>query len=530
MSEVTVEPAAAIPVWQSSVNPWIIAAAVMLATFLEVLDTSVANVALPHIAGDLSAGTDESTWVLTSYLVSNAIVLPMTGWLSVMFGRKRLLITCIFLFTLASAGCGMATSLSWLILARVIQGAAGGALQPLSQAILLENFPPAKRGIAMAVFGMGVVVAPIVGPTLGGWLTDNYSWRWAFYINLPLGVLAIMLCQAFLEDPPYVRAGHRQRARSIDYIGFGTMAIWLATLQIILDRGQQDDWFNATWICWASAISLVAMCFFIYWEFRVAHPLVNLRVLGNRNFAVGTMLIGIVGIVLYSTIALLPLFLQNLMGYPALNSGLALSPRGFGSIVAMLIVGRLVGKIDTRLLIALGFGLLTYSCWLLGNINLQIASMNVTWPNILSGAALGFVFVPLTTVTMGDLPNEQMGNATGIFNLMRNLGGSFGISMATTLLARSSQVHQTMMSSHLTPYDPQVQQHLQSAISTFSQGGDPVAAHSQALGMLYGTLVRQAALWSYVDAFRFLAFLCLACIPLVLLLKNVRRGRPVAAH
>lgn len=528
---VSLSPSADLEVtWQPSVSPWLIAAAVMLATFLEVLDTSVANVALPHIAGNLSASTDEATWVLTSYLVSNAIVLPMTGWLSIVFGRKRFLIGCIVLFTLASTACGMAAGLGWLVAARIVQGAAGGALQPLSQAILLESFPPAKRGMAMAVFGIGVVVAPIIGPTLGGWITDNYSWRWVFYINVPFGVLAVLMSQAFLEDPPYLRHAKEAKGRRIDYIGFGALALWLATLQIILDRGQQDDWFSSTWICWASAISLVSMLFFIVWELRVRQPLVNLRVLANRNFAVGTMLIAIVGIVLYSTIALLPLFLQGLMGYPALNSGLALSPRGFGSILAMVVVGQLVGKVDTRALITFGFALLIYSCWLFGNINLQISWLDVTKPNILSGVALGLIFVPLTTITMGDLPNEEMGNAAGIFNLMRNLGGSIGISMATTFLARSSQTHQALMASHLTPYDPEFQQQFQAAVALAARGGDPAAAPSLAYGLMYRTLVQQSALWAYVDTFRLLGILCVFCIPLVFLFKRVQRRGPIAAH
>ena len=313
----------------------------MLATVLEVLDTSVANVAVPHIAGNLSASTDEATWVLTSYLVSNAIVLPMTGWLCGFFGRKRFLIGCIACFTLASAACGAAGTLGFLVFARIAQGAAGGALQPLSQAILMESFPPAKRGMAMAVFGLGVVVAPIIGPVLGGWITDNYSWRWIFFINVPLGTLAVLMSQAFIEDPPYLREAHENRGGSIDYIGFGVLALWLGTLQVILDRGQQDDWFNATWLCWASAISVVSLVFLIYRELRVEHPLVDIRVFANRNFAVGTLLMTVVGVVLYSTIALLPLFLQGLMGYPALNSGMAMSPRGVGAVCSLLVVGRI---------------------------------------------------------------------------------------------------------------------------------------------------------------------------------------------
>src|SRR5208283_2926335 len=365
--------------WRPSVNPWLIAAAVMLATILEVLDTSVANVAVPHIAGNLSASIDEATWVLTSYLVSNAIVLPMTGWLSGFFGRKRFLIACIGFFTLASAACGAASTLGILILARVAQGAAGGALQPLSQAILMESFPPARRGMAMAVFGLGVVVAPIIGPVLGGWITDNYTWRWIFFINVPLGALAIFMSHTFVEDPPYLRDARKNLGSQIDYIGFGALTLWLGTLQIILDRGQEDDWFNATWVCWASCISLVSLVFLIFWELRVARPLVDIRVFRNRNFAMGTLLMTVVGIVLYSTTALLPLFLQELIGYPALNSGMAMSPRGMGAVCSLLAVGALVSRIDARLLIGFGFFVLAYAVSGFGNLNMEIATRNVMW-------------------------------------------------------------------------------------------------------------------------------------------------------
>ncbi len=517
--------------WRPSVNPWLIAASVMLATVLEVLDTSVANVAVPNIAGNLSASTDEATWVLTSYLISNAIVLPMTGWLSSFFGRKRFLIACIALFTLASAACGAAATLGLLVLARVAQGAAGGALQPLSQAILMESFPPAKRGMAMAVFGLGVVVAPIIGPVLGGWITDNYSWRWIFFINVPLGAMAVLMSQAFIEDPPYLREAHENRGGMIDYVGFGALALWLGTLQIILDRGQEDDWFNATWVCWASGISLVSMVFLIYWELRVEHPLVDIRVFRNRNFAMGTLLMTVVGIVLYSTTALLPLFLQTLMDYPALNSGMAISPRGMGAVCSLLVVGWLVSRIDARLLIGLGFLILTYAVSEFGNINLEMATRNVMWPNVISGLAMGFIFVPLTITSMGALPNEQMGNAAGVYNLMRNLGGSIGIAMATTMVARGTQIHQALMVGNLSPYRPEFQQHLQATSGMLGQYSDSASALQRAYGFAYGKLQQQASLFAYVDTFRNLALLCLVCVPLVLVFRKTKaRGGPVAAH
>src|SRR5947207_4152062 len=432
--------------WRPSFKPWLIAAAVMLATFMEVLDTSVANVALPHIAGNLSATPEEATWVLTSYLVSNAIILPAANWLGRYFGRKRFLLVCIAIFTLSSAVCGAAGSLGMLIVARIAQGAGGGALQPIAQAVLMESFPREKRGSAMAVFGLGVVVAPIIGPTFGGWITDNYSWRWIFYINIPIGILAIFMANMFIEDPPYIR---EQRPGRIDYIGFGLMALALGTLQLVLDKGQEEEWFASSFITWFAILSGAALIAFIVWELRSKDPIVDLRVLVNRNFAVGTSLMIAMGIVLYGTIALLPLFLQTLMGYPAVASGMAVSPRGLGAVTSMLIVGRLINKVRGRYLVMFGFTVLAYSIYLFSKINLEISISSIVWPNIISGFAMGFVFVPLTTMALGTLSNEQMGNASGVFNLMRNTGVSVGIASVTTLLARGAQMHQAGMVSHL---------------------------------------------------------------------------------
>ncbi len=516
--------------WRPRHNPWVIAISVMLATFMEVLDTSVANVSLPHIAGNLSATTDESTWVLTSYLVANAIILPASGWLSNYFGRKRLLIACIAIFTIASAMAGAAPTLGWLIIARTLQGAGGGALQPLSQAILLESFAPAERGVAMAAFGMGVVVAPTIGPTLGGWITDSYSWRWIFYINLPIGLLAILMVRAFVEDPHYIKSARDRARANIDYIGFGFMAIWLATLQVILDRGQEEDWFSAGWICWTAAISALCMIAFIVRELRTDHPIVDLRILKNRNFAIGIVLMAIVGAVLYSTIAQLPLFLQTLMGYSALLAGYAISPRGIGALLSMIVIGRITKLVDNRALMVGGFLLLAYSSYLLGNINLDIGMASVIWPNVLNGIAMGFIFVPLTTVTMSTLRNEQMGNATGIFNLMRNLGGSIGISAVTTLIARWTQVHQAMMVGHLSPYDPAFQirtGQIQQALTP--QVGSYLAAQ-KANGLIYNTLVQQAGVWAFVDNFRWVALISLCCVPLVLFFKKVRHEPTTVVH
>jgi DHA2 family multidrug resistance protein len=503
--------------WTPSFNPWLIAASVMLATFMEVLDTSVANVALPHIAGNLSATPEEATWVLTSYLVSNAIILPAANWLGRFFGRKRFLIVCIIIFTLSSAICGAAASLGMLIVARIAQGAGGGALQPIAQAVLMESFPPEKRGSAMAVFGLGVVVAPIIGPTLGGWITDNYSWRWIFYINIPIGILAVLMSNMFVEDPPYIR---QQRPGRIDYIGFGFMALALGAMQLVLDKGQEDEWFASSFITWFTVICVTAAIIFIIWELSSSEPIVDLRVLMNRNFAVGTSLMIILGIVLYGTIALLPLFLQTLMGYPAVESGMAVSPRGFGAIVSMLIVGRLINRIRGRYLVMFGFSVLAYSIYQFSKINLEISISSIVWPNIISGFAMGFIFVPLTTMALGTLSNEQMGNASGVFNLMRNTGGSVGIAMVTTFLARGAQTHQAALVSHLTPYDPAFQERIKQIGG--AAGGSTVAAQ-QAYAGIYGTLVRQATVLSYIDVFRMLSFLCLLSIPATLLFERVKK-------
>ncbi len=511
--------------WRPSHNPWLIATAVMAATFMEILDTSVANVALPHIAGNLSATTEEATWVLTSYLVSNAIVLPITGWLGRLLGRRRLLITCITIFTVASVLCGLAPDLQFLIIARIIQGAGGGALIPISQAVLLESFPIEKRGVAMATFGMGVVVAPILGPTLGGWITDNYSWRWIFNINLPVGIFAVLMVQAFVEDPPYIKHAKIER---IDFAGFALLAVWLGTLQIVLDKGQQEDWFSSEWIRWFTVLSLACFVAFVIRELTTEHPIVDLHLLRNRNFGAGVLLITTLGAVLYGTTAALPIFLQTAMGYPALQSGLALSPRGLGAFVMNFIVGRLVGKIRNRYLMTIGFGLLAGASFWMGHINLQVAMWNVVAPSILNGVALSFIFTPLTTAATGHLRQDQMGNATGIYNLMRNLGGSLGIALVTTLLVRRAQVHQALMVGHLTPFDPVYAERLAAATQALAPQSGPVLSQLQAQGLIYQSLQAQANLWAFVENFRLFGLLCLGCLPLIWLFKKVRPGRGAA--
>ena len=511
------------------VNPWLIAVAVMLATFMEVLDTSIAAVALPYIAGSLSATNDEATWVLTSYLVANAIVLPASSWFALRFGRKRFLLLCIGLFTLSSFMCGAATSLGMILLARALQGAGGGALQPLSQAILLETFPPQKRGLAMAVFALGVVVAPVLGPTLGGWLTDTYSWRWAFYINIPVGAFAVFMISRFVEDPPYIK---NARPGKFDGMGLGLLAVWLGSLQIILDKGQEDDWFGATWIRWAVAVLLVSFVLFLIREFRHDKPLVDLRVFRHRNFALGCLLIGLFGAAIYGLVTLLPLFYQELMGYTALAAGWAVSPRGVGAIIAMPIIGLLTAKIDNRWLIAFGFCLFAITSIWFGEVNLGIGQWSFLWAITLSGFGSGCVFVPLSTTTMAFLRNEEIGNASGLYNLLRNIGGSIGISIVNTIVARHEQLHRSQLAAALAPGRIEVRGAIAGIQQYLGAQGAPAATATQrAYGLLNSTLNAQSRLWSYVDDFRYMALVCFACIPIVFALKkSVGRGPAGAAH
>lgn len=509
--------------WVPSSNPWLIAASVMLATVMEVLDTSVANVALPHIAGNLSATPEEATWVLTSYLISNAIILPATSWIGKYIGRKRFLLICIVIFTMASALCGAAPNLTILIIARILQGMGGGALQPIAQAVLLESFPPIKRGAAMAIYGMGIVVAPIIGPTLGGWITDNYSWRWIFYINLPVGMVAAFMANTFVEDPPYLKD---QRPGRIDYMGFGLMALGLGALELTLDLGQQRDWFESSLIMFTAAVSALSIIAFIVWELYTPEPIVNLHVFLNRNFAIGCALIATVGVVLYGSTALLPLFLQTLLGYPAVESGFAVSPRGVGAVMSMMIVGRLISRVDSRYLITFGFLVLTFSTYLFTLINLDIAQSSIIIPMLISGVAMGFVFVPLTTMSMATLPQAEIGNASGVYNLMRNTGGSVGIAIMTTLLSRNQQIHLNVLSAHTTQYDPAFQAMFDQIRNGLLAVTDPVSATQQTFATMAGLMQRQAAVLAYIDDFWLMTVLCGLCIPAGLLFKKVVHAKP----
>jgi MFS transporter, DHA2 family, multidrug resistance protein len=512
--------------WRPRANPWLIALAVMLATFMVILDTSIAVVALPYIAGNLGATQDESTWVLTSYLVANAIILPASTWFSSFFGRKRFLIGCTIIFTAASLLCGLATSMTMLVLARVLQGLGGGAMQPLSQAILLESFPPAKRGAATALFGIAIVVAPILGPTLGGWLTDNWSWRWAFYINLPVGLIAFFLMSWLVEDPPYIRS---KLAGRFDGMGFAMVALFLGTLQIILDKGQDADWFSAIWLRWFAVVCILTFIGFIVRELTAKNPLVDLRVFKNRNFAVSCGLFALFGFALYALITLLPLFLQSLLGYTAFDAGLSVSPRGFGAFAALFFVGALVGKVDSRLLAGLGFAAVGLASFLLCRLSLQMTIGSVVLPNIIAGFGIGCIFVPLTTLAVGTLRNEQIGNASSLQNLIRNTGGSVGLSFVSTLLQRYSQTHQSMMAGQMSPLNPEYEQKSAVLQKVFEQRFSPPDALARVHDFLYHTLLQQSEYWAFVDLFLVVAAFCAVSVLCVLTFEKSRKVHAMAA-
>jgi DHA2 family multidrug resistance protein len=513
-----------------TINPWIIALTVMLATFMEVLDTSVANVALPHIAGDLSAGVDESTWVLTSYLVSNAIVLPLTGWLSSLFGRKRFYMACVALFTVSSFLCGLAPTLGLLVLFRVLQGAGGGALQPISQAILVESFPREKHGMAMAIYGMGVVVAPIIGPTLGGWLTDNYTWHWIFFINIPIGALSLLMTSLIIFDPPYLIRRKLGEVK-IDYIGLGFLSVGLGFLQVVLDKGQREDWFGSNFIIWCSVAAAAGLLGALVWELTREDPIVDLRMLKERNFAVATFTMFMLGFVLYGSTVLLPIMLQTLMGYTAMLSGLVLSPGGIVTLLMLPLVGRLTRHFEARWLVCAGLLITGLALLKMADFNLNIDFWTAMDAWMYSRAGMAFLFVPINVMAFYFIPKEKVNNATGIINLARNIGGSVGIANVTTLLARRAQVHQNILVSNLTPLSPAYRSALQGASHLLMQQGASASdALRQAQGLLYGDLIRQSTMLAFLDSYWLLGLTFLAMIPLMFFMRKARPGKaPVVA-
>lgn len=502
---------------ERTINPWIIAISVMLGTFMEVLDTTVVNVSLPHIAGNLSASTDEATWVLTSYLVANAIVLPLTGWLANYFGRRRILLISVAGFTFFSFLCGIAPNLPALIVFRVFQGATGGGLQPLSQAILLEAFPPEQRGKAMAFWALGIVVAPMLGPVLGGWITDSYSWRWLFYINLPIGILAVVMATMFIFDPPYIR---RSSGR-VDFPGIGFLALGIGALQVMLDKGQEDDWFGSHFIMILAALAIGGLAFFVIRELVTRDPVVHLRIFKVGTYTTGVFLMTVLGFVLYGSTVLIPLWLQTLMGYSALQAGMAMLPRGLGSFLFMPIVGLLMTRIEPRKLLGAGLIICGYSLYMLSRLNLNAGYWDIFWPQLLQGTSMGLLFVPLTTVTNDPIPRQEMGNATSLFNLMRNIGASIGIASVTTIVARHSQSHTNVLGGHVTLYDPAAASVFDSMRSALmARGMDFATATKQAYAAMFGMVQQQAAMLSYTDAFFLLSILFISMLPLIFLMKK----------
>jgi DHA2 family multidrug resistance protein len=506
--------------WHPRFNPWLIAWVVTLATFMEVLDTSIANVALPHVAGSLAAGVDESTWILTSYLVANAIILPLNGLFSSVIGRKRYYMLSVALFTVSSLLCGLAPSLKWLIIFRVLQGLGGGGLQPVSQAVLLDTFPAEQIGMAMAMYGVSVVTAPIIGPTLGGWITDNFSWRWIFFINIPVGFLSLFMTSRVVEDPPYLEHKPMSTLKR-DSIAIGVIAIGLASFQIMLDRGQRLDWFDSRIIVLLAILAAAGLLFTLVWEGIRKDPVVEVHLLEERNFLLSNILIFMIGFVLYGSTVLLPLMLQTLAGYTATLAGLVLSPGGILTMICMPIVGYLMGKVQARWLIALGLAIMALSCEFMARFNLTVDYGTAVAARMVQSAALAFLFVPINAAAYAYVPGPKRTQASGMINLSRNIGGAVGIAISSTILARYSQVYQSVLSAHMTASDPQYRTALRAAMQQLRwQGANPAHIPALAHGLIYKELVRQATMLAYITDFRFMATISVATLFLVFFLKK----------
>jgi len=509
---------------EGNINPWVIAITVTLATFMEVLDTSIANVALPHISGNLSAGADESTWVLTSYLVSNAIVLPLSGWLSSLIGRKRFYMSCVAVFTVSSFLCGLAPSLGVLVLFRILQGAGGGGLQPSEQAILNDTFSLEKRGMAFAVYGIAVVVAPTIGPWLGGWITDNFSWRWIFYINVPVGIISLLLTSVLISDPPYMKRASIKSGFRIDYIGIGLISLGLGSMQIILDKGQRDDWLSSDFIRVFFVLMIIGIVAGIFWELRQKEPVVDLHMLKNRNFAIATIAMFFLGFVMYASTVLIPQFLQQMMGYTAELAGLALSPGGAVIMCMMPVVGFLVSRVDTRLLIGFGCIVVASSLFVMAGWNLQLDYGHAVRARMLQGLGLAFLFIPINVSAFAYVPREKTNMGTGIINLARNIGASVGIATVTTMLERRTQAHQVRLADHVNTYSAAYHNMLNGTQTKLVHAGSSLAhAATQAQQMIYGTLQKQSAMLAFIDDFKMLGVIFLAVLPVLLLLKKPSR-------
>jgi DHA2 family multidrug resistance protein len=514
---------------REGVSPYVVAMVVMLTTFMEVLDTSVANVALPHIAGSLSSTIDESTWVLTSYLVANAVVLPMSGWFSSLMGRKRFYLTCVMLFTASSVLCAMAPSLNWLIFFRVLQGLGGGGLQPTSQSILVESFPAEKRGQAMAMYGLGVVFAPVIGPVLGGWLTENFSWHWIFLINLPVGVISMVLSSAILVDPPYLRRLSVKDSKQIDFVGFGLVILGLASLEIVLDEGQRHDWFSSSFIVTFAVLAVVGLVTMVFWELRHKHPVVNFRLLKDRTFAASSVLLFALGFVLYGSTFLIPIFLQTVLGFDATTSGLVMTPGGLVILVSMPVVGILIRKVDSRGMVIYGLFMTGLGLLLMSRWNLLIGYWDAADARVIQSMGMACLFIPINVTAYATLARELTNQAAGLMNLFRNIGGSVGIAILSTILARRTQFHQGQLTAHIVPSSLEHQAFVgRIARSLTVATGDAAGSMHRAYGLLFGQVLRQSYYMAILDVFFLTACICFMVIPLVFIMKKVPLGSDVS--
>ncbi len=506
--------------WKPKNGPWLGAIPTIFAAFMFVLDETIANVALPHMAGSFSISRDESMWILTFYLVASGVVIPMVDWFCKIFGRKNFFIMSAILFTVSSALCGIANSFEMMIFARILQGIGGGGLLPISQAILLENFPPAERGKAMAVFGLVIVVAPIVGPVLGGWITENWSWPWIFYINLPVGILTVYLAKTFIEDPPYAQ---KQKNVSFDAIGFSFLAIWMVTMQIVLDKGNNNDWFGCDWILWLTIISATSAILFVISQMYSKKPLVDLSIFADKNYAICTVVRVVIQGILLASLAILPQFLQSLLGYDAFTSGLAIMPRGAAGILTMCLLSQISSRVDARILVVIGLTIIGIGSLMFGELNLNISPMNIVIPNFIFGFGLGFAMVPLIALSVVTLRNDQMTNASGVQSMLTNVGGAIGTSICATMISRFSQVHQHMMVENLTPLNPVFQEQVSAMKGAFSQYAHPVIAEQMAQYSLYGQMLEQSTLWGFIETFRYVGVAALVLIPFLFLIKKIEK-------
>jgi DHA2 family multidrug resistance protein len=522
--------------WTPNHNPWLVALTVTMATFMEVLDTSIANVALPHMAGSLGASQEEATWVLTSYLVSSAVILPISGWLMQRMGRKRFYMTCVMLFTACSLLCGFAPSLPLLVFFRILQGIGGGGLAPSEQAILADTFPVSKRGQAFALYGMAVVVAPAVGPTLGGWITDNFNWHWIFFINLPVGLLSLYLTQRMVEDPPYLKEERRGPGR-VDFMGLGLISIGVGCLEFVLDKGQEKDWFGDSTILTFAIIAGCMLATFVWWEWRHEDPIVDIRLLKNRNFGTAVFLQFVLGMVLFGTTVLIPQFLQILLGYTAERAGMVLSPGALVLLVTMPIAGKIVSsaKFDPRMLVAMGYAATALGLFNLTRLDLGVSFAQITMWRAYQVMGLSFVFIPISTLNYVGVPRNKNNQISSFSNFARNIGGSVGTALLTTFLERTQQTHVSTLGSHIVAGSAQYSGYIDATRNALMRLGQSASSASQiAVGDAWQTLNRQAQMLSYQNAFWGLSLMIACLVPLPFIMRRPPRTQgavePAGGH